>query len=608
MVPENKSFRFFFTGSLVKNIIEFIRDDFQMRTNNNNAVNSAILGIYKLLIISSTLFALYFAQNVVILFALAAFLTFLLSPLVTRLAKFVGEALAILIVVIIVFTFIGFSVYVFSRELYLFGSNSEYYNENIQSKLKAFEFQKENLYNYFKENFSDVYLTPKAENSTNLPPLELKIIDLSGGLIQFVQSLFGSFLNIVASLGIILLLVIFMLFNRGDIRSRIIKFMGHGKVGSTISALDDISTKMYDFFFRQTMVNISYGMIVSIGLYFIGVPNYILWGYFAAIFQYIPYVGPFIGATLPIAFSFIIADTWVLPVLTISYFVFIATVTANFIEPMFYSIAAGISSFAFVSSFVFWTWFFGPIGLLLSTPLTVCLVVLSKHSSMLKFISDLFREEHVSNPEEEYYNQLLKYDSNESVDLIGDYLKTNSLISLFDSILIPVIAKAENDLYLDVITIEKKESVFQGIYDILEFLKATNRNESQDPDLKLKKRVYCIPAKAARDKLGSNILTQFLIAESYDVEQAKSLNLENNLEFIENEKIEVVCIVIVAPFVLSYAEQLCKRLRQQKPNLKIIVCMLGWPKNKSVSDKFGLPEADSVAYSILEVIESLSKI
>ncbi len=580
-----------------------------MRTNRNNAVNSAILGIYKLLIIFFTLFALYFAQNVVLLFGIAAFLTFLLSPLVTRFAKFVGEALAILIVVIIVFTFIGFSVYVFSRELYLFGSNSEYYNENIQSKLKAFESQKENLFNYFKENFSDIYLTPKNEKkSTNLPPVELKVIDLSGSLIQFVQSLFGSFFNIVASLGIILLLVIFMLFGRTDIRSRIIKFMGHGKVGSTISALDDVSNKMYDFFFRQTMVNISYGIIVSIGLYVIGVPNFILWGYFAAIFQYIPYLGPFIGAVLPIAFSFIIADSWVLPMLTISYFAFIATVTANFIEPMFYSIAAGISSFAFVSSFVFWTWFFGPIGLLLSTPLTVCLVVLSKHSSMLKFISDLFREEHVSNQEEEYYNRLLTYDSNESIDLISNYLKTNSLISLFDSLLIPIISKAENDLYLDVITIEKKESVFQGIYDILEFLKGTNQIESQNPDVKSKKKVYCIPAKASRDKLGSNILTQFLIAESYDVEEAKSLNLENNLVFIDNEKIEVVCIVIVAPFVLSYAEHLCKRLRQQKPDLKVIVCMLGWLENKLVSDKFGLSEADYVAYSILEVMEALSKI
>ena len=577
-----------------------------MRTKNI-AVNSAIIGIYKLLIIFFTLFALYFAQTIVVLFALAALLSFLLSPLVTRLSKWVGEALAILIVVIIVFTFIGFSGYVFSREFYLFGSNSEYYNENIQSKLKVFESQKWNLYNYFKQNFSDVYLTPKAERSASLP-VELKVIDLSGSVIHFVQSLFGSFLNIIASLGLILLLVIFMLFNRTDIRSRIIKFMGHGKVGSTISALDDVSNKMYDFLFRQTMVNICYGIIVSIGLYLIGVPNFILWGYFAAIFRFVPYIGPFIGAILPIAFSFIIADSWVLPVLTISYFIVVEAITANFIEPMYYSIAAGISSFAFVASVIFWTWFFGPIGLLLSTPLTVCLVVLSQHSSMMKFISDLFREEHVSNTEEDYYNRLLTYDSNESIDLIGNYLKTNSLISLYDSVLIPIIAKAENDLHHDVITVDKKESVLLGIYDILEFLKATNQAEKQESDIKLKEKIYCIPAKAARDRLGSNILTQFLIAESYDVEQAKGFNLENHLEFIEKEKLEVVCIVVVAPLVLAYAEYFCKRLHQQKPNLKIIVCLLGQSENRSASDKLEIPEADHVAHSILEVIEILSKI
>lgn len=577
-----------------------------MRTKNN-AVNSAILGIYKLLIIFFSLFALYFAQTIVVLFALAALLAFLLSPLVTRLSKWVGEALAILIVVIIVFTFIGFSGYVFSREFYLFGSNSAYYNENIQSKLKIFESQKWDLYSYFKQYFSDaVYIAPKAERSTNLP--ELKVIDLSGSVIHFVQSLFGSFLNILASLGLILLLVIFMLFNRADIRSRIIKFMGQGKVGSTISALDDVSNKMYDFLFRQTMVNICYGIIVSIGLYFIGVPNFILWGYFAAIFRFVPYIGPFIGAILPIAFSFIIADSWILPTLTISYFIVVEAITSNFIEPMYYSIAAGISSFAFVASVIFWTWFFGPIGLILSTPLTVCLVVLGQHSTMMKFLSDLFREDHTLNIEEDYYNRLLTYDSNESIDLISHYLKTNSLISLYDTVLIPIISKAENDLHEDIITFDKKENVFLGIYDILEFLKATNKVEKQESDTKLKKKIYCIPAKAARDRLGSNILTQFLIAESYDVEQAKGFNLENNLEFIEQEKLEVVCIVVVAPFVLAYAEHFCKRLHQQKPNLKIIVCLLGQPVSKSSSDKLELPEADHVAYSILEVIEILSKI
>lgn len=573
-------------------------------TDINNTANSALIGIYKLLIIFFTFFALYFAQTIVILFALAALLTFLLSPFVNWLSKWFGEVFAVLLAVVIVFLFIVFSGYVFSKELILFGSNSGSYNEHIQSKLQIFESQKWDFFNYFKDALNDAFFVkPQAESAR---AVEVKVLDFSSSIIHFVQSFFGSFFTLLASLGVISLLVIFMLFNREDIRNRIIRFMGQGKVGSTINAIDDVSNKVYDFLFRQMIVNLGYGFFVSIGLYFIGVPNFILWGYFAAIFRFIPYIGPWIGAVLPIAFSFIIADSFLLPILIISYFVVLEIITANFIEPLYYSTAVGISSFAFIASVIFWTWFFGPIGLILATPLTVCLVVLGRHSTTMKFLSDLLSHDQRLNPSEDYYYRLLSYDSNESIDLIDSFLKSNSLISLYDTILIPVITKTENEFHHDVITSEEKGRIYRGIHNIIEFLQATKQIEKLEP-IRLKQKILCIPGKADRDELGTDILAQFLASESFSVNKIKGLNLESSLEHVEKENPHAICMVLVSPLVFSYVEHFCIRLKSQRPKLAIVVCLLGASLHKLTSEKRELSHADHVAHSLLETIEFLSR-
>ncbi len=242
--------------------------------------------------------------------------------------------------------------------------------------------------------------------------------------------------------------------------------------------MDDASERVYNYLFRQFIVNSGFGICVSTGLYLIGIPNAILWGCFAAILRFIPYIGSWIAAIIPIAISFIITDTWSVPLLTISFFIILEGITAYVVEPFYYGGGTGVSSFALILAAIFWAWLWGPIGLLLSTPLTVCLVVIGQHMTNMKFLSVLLSQEQALTPTEDCYHRLLSFDSSASMDMVESYLKKDSLISLYDSVLIPIITRTEIDFHLELIDTEKKESVYQSIREIVEFLSLSEQKET----------------------------------------------------------------------------------------------------------------------------------
>lgn len=573
-----------------------------MQVSKTNKADYAIFGIYRLLASFFVLFTLYFAQTIVIPLTLAALLTFLLSPLVTRLEKWIGRIFSILLIVIVAFSAVGFAGYVLIRQMISFGSNFPNYYENIQKKLQAFRFPEWEIFN----RISHLFASFKEElfGSADTLPLDVKLIDLSSHITNFAQWISGSFFNLIAVTGIVILLVIFMLLNREDIRSRLIKLIGQDQISSTASTLDDASERVYTYLFRQFIVNISFGICIFSGLYLIGVPNPVLWGCFAAIMRFIPYLGSWIAALLPIALSFIITDTWSVPLLTIAFFITAEITTAYFIEPLYYGVGTGVSPFALILAAIFWTWLWGPIGLLLSIPLTVCLVVMGQHMNM-KFLSVLLSEEKALTPVEECYHRLLSFDSSASMEVIESYLKKDSLISLYDSIMIPIISQTEIDYDQDLIDVEKKENVYQNIREIVEFLSITEAKEIPlIPEAKA--TVLCCPARNTRDELGVNILAELLIRESLDVQQ---LGVAADIfEYVEKTNPNAVCITAVAPFSLSHHIQyLCTKLRRKKPQLPIFINLLGFSQvNPEIIDKLKAAGATKVTCSLAETVKEIT--
>lgn len=584
-----------------------------MQIQKNSTANSAIIGIYRLLAIFFIIFTLYFARTIVIPLTLAGLLTFLLSAFVTRLEKWIGRVFSILLVVLVVFSTLGFAGYVFSKQLVLFGSNLKHYNENIYAKFQAIQFPKWGLFNRLSQTLENLKEELIGEPQ-NIPPsagassTELRLLDLSSNFTSLAESLFGSFFNFLATSGIVFLLVVFMLLNREDIRGRVIKLFGQERISSTTSAMADASERVSGYLFRQLVVNIGFGICVSTGLFFIGIPNAILWGCFAAILRFIPYIGPWIAAIIPIALSFIITDTWSVPLLTISFFILLEFITAYLVEPFYYGSGTGVSSFALILAAIFWTWLWGPLGLLLSTPLTVCLVVIGQHMTNLNFLSVLLSKEQALTPSEECYHRLLAFDSDAAMNLVEAYLKKNSLISLYDDVLIPNITQTELDFRQDYIDAEKKEGVYQSISEIVEYL-SINEEKKSAPIEGPREVVLCIPAKAQRDELGSNILAQFLESESYEAYPMKKGALSETFELVKKKNPAVILINATAPFVVSHAQFLCTNLHKQMPQMPLIVCLLeSTGVSAEMNDKLQTAGAAKVVRSLQQTLEALKEI
>ena len=225
--------------------------------------------------------------------------------------------------------------------------------------------------------------------------------------LQLLQVILSPLLGPLGTAGLVILLVIFMLLKREDLRSRLIRLIGQGRISATTRAMEDAGQRVSRYLLMQFLVNVTFGIAVAVGLFFIGMPNAILWGAFATVLRFIPYIGPWIAAAFPIILSLAVSPTWMMPLLTLGIFVSLELICSNVVEPWLYGSSTGVSSIALIVAAVFWTWLWGPIGLLLSTPLTVCLVVIGRHVPRLAFFSILLSDEQALTPAEECYHRLL---------------------------------------------------------------------------------------------------------------------------------------------------------------------------------------------------------
>ena len=218
--------------------------------------------------------------------------------------------------------------------------------------------------------------------------------------------MFGTLLEVLGTTGIVIVLVVFFLVRREDLRDRFIHLVGKGHVTVTTQMLEDADTRVSRYLSMLFLVNVTFGISVGIGLYLIGVPNAILWGILAAALRFIPYIGPWIAAAMPIGLSMAISTGWVAPILTVGLFVVLELFSNNVLEPWLYGKNTGVSAVAVLVAAVFWTWLWGPVGLLLATPLTVCLLVVGKHVPQLSFLDILLGNEPVFEPKKRIYQRL----------------------------------------------------------------------------------------------------------------------------------------------------------------------------------------------------------
>lgn len=604
-----------------------------------NTATSALVGIWTVLLAAFVIVTLYVAQEILVPLALAGLITFLLSPLVTRLERWIGRIAAVLLVVLMLFGCIGAGGWILTRQLVDLAEKLPDYKGNIETKLRAFKVPKSGAFTRLSQTVEDLKKDlPGAPEDTQAasgtkaqeqpaaakPAVPVKVVETAhASPFALVRSIAAPLLGPLGTAGLVLVLVIFMLLQREDLRSRVIRLIGQGRISSTKRAMDDASQRVSHYLFMQLVLNMTYGVIIATGLTLIGVPNALLWGAVAGTLRFIPYVGAWISAFFPIMLSFAVSKSWTTPLYTIGLFLAIEMVCANLLEPMLYGSSTGVSSVALIVAAMFWTWLWGPLGLLLATPMTVCLVVMGRHVPRLEFLSVLLSDEHALAPHEECYHRMLTFDSNESNEIIEPFLKAHSLTELYDAVLIPVITAAEMDFRRESLDEQQRNSIQESIREIVEDL-----GNSSSPEVKTETektaveqtaenaeplappcRVLCLPARAEHDELAGMMLAQLLNRQGFQAENAAGKLMSGELlDLTEKSNVDAVCISVVPPSTIIHARYLCTKLRARFPNLRIVVGL--WNASENMDEaarRLRESGADEIVISLEQAVTQLAK-
>jgi CheY-like chemotaxis protein len=418
----------------------------------------------------------------------------------------------------------------------------------------------------------------------------------------------GPLVSPIATAGLVVVFVIFMLLQREDLRDRILRLVGASDVARATEAMDDAAKRISRYLLMQLIINVLYGIPVGIGLYFLGVPNPILWGLFATVLRFIPYLGPVIAALFPLALSFAVAPGWTLPLLTIALFVTLELFSNNVLEPWLYGSSTGLSPVAVLVAAVFWTTLWGPVGLLLSTPLTVCLVVLGRHVPRLGFFHVLLGDEPALAPEFKFYQRLLARDPDEATELAEEYLEDESLDKLYDAVIMPALGLAEQDRLrgsLDRATVQEIAEDTIGVVEEVAEEQERPPDEVAAPDAGT---ILCIGARNGLDEAAAAMLAHLLQQSGLGVTTlSRDAVTGRNLARLERQGVALICLSYVNPAATQHAHRLTRRLRQHfGPEVRIMVGL--WtarPAAEAREELLRAVGADLLATSFGQVVRQI---
>ena len=531
---------------------------------------------------------LYVAKMVVIPLALAILITFLLAPPVMWMQRRgVPRIPAVMLATLLALGAVIGSGYAVTRQIGDLLDSYPRYQQNITAKITGLRAhgraglieKMQSVAQSISSQLDQAQARQPAAARTEAERAQpVKIVDEGPFRLSQLWSLAGPLLEPLADIGLVLVLVIFMLINREDLRDRVIALIGPAQVADTTRALDDAGGRVSRYLLRQLLVNVGYGIAVMLGLWAIGVPYAPLWGFFAALLRYIPYLGPWLAAMLPIMLSVLIAREWTTALLVIGLFGVLELITNMLVEPLVYGRGMGVSQAALLVAVAFWTWFWGPVGLVLASPLTVCLVVLGRHVPFLKFFDTMLGDRPALEPPVRYYQRLLARDQDEAAELAESLVLDSDIATVFDDVLVPALAMGRADLGAGKIDAESLQQVCEGTRLIAQEVgenavmsAAAETSTPSDPSA-TRLRVLACPARDAVDEVALEMLRQLSANERIDWIPGRAAHLVSDIvALVESERPHALCIGSVPPGGLSHAKHLCLRVRARFPDVAILV-------------------------------------
>lgn len=577
--------------------------------------------LFLLLAIVVAVAALYFAKEILLPFALAVLLSFLLAPLSNRLERWgLGRVPSVLLVVALTFAVLGSIGWIVTSQLVELSRELPQYKDNILDKVRTVvassgsfskvsqvieEVGKEISLSGQKDDVNGENATGESEHSVApadvprvaehwLPLLqqselkrgkdavEVAVVAMPPSPLSQVQAWLGPIVAPLTAAGMVVVLVLFMLVDREDQRNRLIQLFGTANLHTTTEAFRDAGRRVSSYLRMQFLINACYGICVALGLWAIGVPSAMMWGVLGFSLRFLPYIGPWIAAVLPILVSLAVSDGWTQPLLVVALYVVLELLLNNVAEPWLYGGSIGVSSVGVIVAAIFWTWLWGPVGLVLAMPLTVCLLVLAQHVPQLRFITVLLADRPPMSLVERVYQRMLAADENELVKLLHKELKSSTLAAVYDDTLIPALSMAEQDRHADLLSDDQASAVEELAEDLVRELGDEARKLKEDSaegdganepaEVEAGGRLLCVALRDEADETCGRMLAQLLALQNLPMELlSHELLASEVVAKVEATPGAIVVISILPPISQRETRLLWKRLRARFPELPIIV-------------------------------------
>jgi predicted PurR-regulated permease PerM len=593
--------------------------------------------------------ALDLGREVLVPITIAFLLTFVLSPLVELLRRIrLGRILSVVLSVILALgiilalgTAIGAQVADLAQDL-------PRYQATIETKVGALRNRAASIVapllgslHHALPNSATEANPAQAAPATNAPrvgpqPVPVVVEEPTPSAFQISETVLRPILNPLATFGIIVVVTIFALLQKDDLRDRAIRLFGASDLSRTTLAMNEAGRRLVRYFLTQLAINTSFGVIVATGLYFIGVPNPLLWGISGALLRFIPYIGSWIAAVLPVGLAAATEPGWTMAIWTVALYAATEFTMGQLVEPLVYGHSTGLSPFAVIVAAIFWAWLWGPIGLIISTPLTLCMVVLGRHVARLEFLDVLLGDQPALSPVENFYQRMLANDPDDALDQAEVYLKARSLMSYYDDVALKGLQLAARDVQRGstsrVRTEQLRENIKELVRELGDYEGGTPVDEPTDARAKPEvagavpasatarvvdktqlpqawqheQPVLCIAGRGPLDEAASSMLAQLLERQGLG---ARSVPYEA----VSRENIASLDVANVAMACVSYLDirghpahlrHLLRRLRTRLPDIPLLVGL--WPAQEPILGDSDLRREVGATYCVSTLREAVA--
>lgn len=521
------------------------------------------------------------AEEVMIPVALSLLLAFLLSPLVVRLTRWrVPKTLAVILTATLAFVVIGVIAWQVTTQALALVHELPKYEQNVTTKIAALK-DPDSSGSLSRamatvERFWLSLQAPEVEETPDAKPVPVEVKPSNTSL-ELMREMIMPLVKPLGIAGVVVVLVIATLFQREDLRNRFIRVVSGGQLNTAIEAIDDASRRVSRYLLAQLMVNTFFGVAVGIGLYFIGVPHAALWGLLSTLLRFIPFLGPIIAVTFPLALSIAVDPGWTMLWWTAALFIVAELVTNNIIEVLVYGTSTGISTLALLAAAVFWSWLWGLPGLFLSTPMTVCLLVLGQYVPGLRFLSVLLGSEPPLEPTAQFYQVMLSMDQEEMFSQAERHVEQRSLAEFYDDVFVPALLMSEVDRHKGVLAEMRQRFIVESSQELIEDLsqRATGDEpaSSNPPRAEGGRVVIGLPARDEADELVAMMLAHLLRENGVAARVCAVMEGFDGVSKDLRHGEPVVFVSALPPATLSAAGRVCRRVKEANGGAKVVVCV-----------------------------------